>query len=153
MGPEKPDGRVRVTHFPHALRGKTIEELLAIRTKAIKRRDMAYDINRLLNKLETKKNLLLFFSYRYRFEIPGDKTDDILTIVGKCLLTGFTSFHLPISRYYLNCPLDQFISFHGLLFLVENSHQVTSVFILLRSDNETVLYFNSVDFIKSIIEY
>ena len=84
VGPEKPDGRVRVTHFPHALRGKTIEELLAIRTKATKRRDMAYDINRLLNKLETKKNLLLFFPYRYRFEIPGDKTDDILTIVGKC---------------------------------------------------------------------
>lgn len=81
VGPDNPDGHVLVTNFPNALHGKTIEDLLSIRAQATNTRGMAHDINSLLNKLETKKNLLLFFPYRFRFEKPGDKADDILTIV------------------------------------------------------------------------
>lgn len=59
VGPKKADGHVRVTRFPQALRGKTIDELLSIRARATKKHDIDHDIGCFLDTIETNKNLLL----------------------------------------------------------------------------------------------
>ncbi len=84
VGPKNADGHVMVTRFPQALRGKTIDELLSIRARATKKHGIDHDIGCFLDKIETNKNLLLFFPYKFSFETPGDPSEDILTIVGAC---------------------------------------------------------------------
>ena len=78
------NGHVITTRFPQALREKSIKELLSIRSQATKKHGIEHDIGSFLDKIETNKNLLLFFPYKFSFETSGPLMDDILTIVGAC---------------------------------------------------------------------
>lgn len=74
---------MRVTRFPQALRGQTIEDLLAIRNKATKKQGIENDILNYFETLETEKNLLLFFPYLFSFEKTTDKISDTQSIIDK----------------------------------------------------------------------
>lgn len=80
----KGKGSMYTTRFPQALRGQTIEQLLAIRKSATKKQGIENDIGEYLDTLEVRKNLLLFFPYRFSFEQPGDLSIDIRCIVKLC---------------------------------------------------------------------
>lgn len=80
----KKKGSMRVTRFPQALRGQTIEELLAIRNKATKKQGIENDILNYFETLETEKNLLLFFPYLFSFEKTTDIISDIQSIIASC---------------------------------------------------------------------
>ena len=82
--PPKEIGEMTVTRFPQALRGQSIFELLKMRAQATKKQGIENDIAEYLNTIETKKNLLLFFPYRFYFEAPQDVADDIRTIIYLC---------------------------------------------------------------------
>ena len=82
-GPKK-SGNMKVTRFPQAIRGKTIDELLKIRDDATKKQGIENDISEYISTLETSKNLLLFFPYRFSFDIQGTLSDDIESIVKAC---------------------------------------------------------------------
>ena len=123
VGPKKADSHVMVTRFPQALRGKTIEELLSIRSRATKKHGMDHDIGCFLDTIETNKNLLLFFPYKFSFEVRGDPSDDILTIVDACETDFAPSFSY---RSQLHDGLDTFFVFmydyDFVLCKWENSH-------------------------------
>lgn len=77
-------GHILSTRFPQAFRGKTIEELLNIRNNASKKQGVDNDIRDYMNTLDTKKNLLVLFPYRFRFNIPSTFMDDISSIISQC---------------------------------------------------------------------
>ena len=80
----KSSGSMMVTRFPQAFRRKTIDELLKIRKEATKKQGIENDIKEYLDTLETKKNLLLFYPYRFSFKQPGELVADIQSIVKVC---------------------------------------------------------------------
>lgn len=57
-----------VTRIHTALRGLDLVQLTQIRTKTLPMKKYEQDICQFLKKLETKKNLLLFFPYYFRFD-------------------------------------------------------------------------------------
>ena len=75
---------MNTTRFPQAIRGQTIEQLLAIRKRATKKQGIENDIGEYIDTLEVGKNLLLFFPYRFSFQQPGDLLADIRCIVKLC---------------------------------------------------------------------
>jgi len=77
-------GSIHATRFPQAIRGQSIEQLQAIRNRATDKHGIENDIREYLDTLETEKNLLLFFPYRFFYEQPGDLSADILDIVRLC---------------------------------------------------------------------
>lgn len=80
----KGKGTMNTTRFPQAIRGQTIEQLLAIRKSAAKKQGIENDIGEYIDTLEVGKNLLLFFPYRFSFQQPGDLLADIRCIVKLC---------------------------------------------------------------------
>lgn len=82
-GPKK-SGNMTITRLPQALRGKTQEELLEARDNALKQQGINNDIKEYLDTIETKKNLLLYFPYRFSFDSPNILIDDIQSIIKAC---------------------------------------------------------------------
>ena len=66
---KNPGGSLQVTRLFAALRGKSVEDLLFVRANSGKQIGVENDICTMLKKLETKKNLLLFFPYEFSFSI------------------------------------------------------------------------------------
>jgi len=64
----KVDGNVQATRIFAAFRGLTLDKLLEIRNSDIKKYGVENDILEVLKTLETKKNILLFFPYKFTFE-------------------------------------------------------------------------------------
>ena len=104
----KGKGSMNTTRFPQAIRGQTIQQLLAIRESATKKQGIENDISEYLDTLEVKKNLLLFFPYRFSFEQPGDLSTDIRCIVKLCGEDFGTTLHY---RAMLYPSLDTFFVF------------------------------------------
>jgi len=99
---------MNTTRFPQAIRGQTIEQLLAVREDATKKQGIENDISEYLDTLEVRKNLLLFFPYRFSFEHPGDLSTDIRCIVKLCNEDFGTTLHY---RAMLYPTLDTFFVF------------------------------------------
>lgn len=106
-GPKK-SGNMMVTRLPQAIRGQTIEQLLAVRKNATKKQGIENDIGEFFDTLEVRKNLLLFFPYRFSFEQPGDLLTDIRCIVKLCHDDFGTTFDY---RAMLYPSLDTFFVF------------------------------------------
>lgn len=66
----KVDGNIRATRIFAALRGLALNKLLEIRNSGAKEHGIENDILEVLETLETKKNILLFFPYKFTFEKP-----------------------------------------------------------------------------------
>ncbi len=75
---------ILATRFPQAIRGPSLEQLLAARKKATKKQGIEDDIKEYFDTLEVRKHLLLFFPYLFSFEQPGDLLTDIRSIVKMC---------------------------------------------------------------------
>ena len=75
---------MQITRFPQAIRGRSIDELLAIRERATKKQGVDNDIAEYLGTLQTDKHLLLFFPYRFQYDEPSKVYDDIISIVHLC---------------------------------------------------------------------
>lgn len=104
----KGKGSMNTTRFPQAIRGQTIEQLLAIRKSATKKQGIENDIGEYFDTLEVEKNLLLFFPYRFSFEQPGDLQTDIRCIVKLCYEDFGTTLEYREKRYP---SLDTFFVF------------------------------------------
>ena len=104
----KGKGSMNTTRFPQAIRGQTIEQLLAIRKGATKKQGVENDISEYLDTLEVRKNLMLFFPYRFSFEQPGALSTDIRCIVKLCGEDFGTTLHY---RAMLYPSLDTFFVF------------------------------------------
>ena len=104
----KGKGSMNTTRFPQAIRGQTIEQLFAIRKGATKKQGIENDISEYLDTLEVKKNLMLFFPYRFSFEQPGDLSTDIRCIVKLCGEDFGATLHY---RAILYPSLDTFFVF------------------------------------------
>ena len=63
-----PNTRMETTRIHVALRDYDFDALCELRKKYIKKQGVENDICELLKTLETKKNLILFFPYRFRFD-------------------------------------------------------------------------------------
>ncbi len=73
-------GTMMVTRLAQALRRKSIEQLLRIRDNAGKEQGIDNDIKEYMLTIETPKNLLLFYPYRFSFDVAGTLTDDCISI-------------------------------------------------------------------------
>ena len=71
-GVSKEQGEMQATRLHAAFRGRTILELNEIRNGRSKKRGLENDICSVLKVLETKKNLLLFFPYKFSFVEPHE---------------------------------------------------------------------------------
>lgn len=65
-------GSIQTTRIHAALRGYNFEQLCQLATNKIKKQGLENDIWELLDTLSTKKNLLLFFPYKFGFETSYD---------------------------------------------------------------------------------
>lgn len=65
---KKLDTTLKYTRIFAAFRGKSVDELVRIRNASTKKDDVDNDIKSVLQVLETKKNLLLFFPYVFKFK-------------------------------------------------------------------------------------
>ena len=68
VAPKVTGGAIKATRIHAALRDYSFEMLFELREKAIKKQGVENDICELLETLETKKNLLLFFPYSFSFD-------------------------------------------------------------------------------------
>ena len=75
-----PDTRMETTRIHAALRGYDFDALCELRERNIKKQGVENDICELLKTLETKKNLILFFPYRFRFDIEHEFLDAVKMI-------------------------------------------------------------------------
>lgn len=82
--PSKNKGEIEATRFPQAFRGMTIDEILTMCKQATKRKVLESDVKKYMETLETKKNLLLFFPFRFYYEHKGEIVDDIMTVIKEC---------------------------------------------------------------------
>ena len=73
-------GTMKVTRLAQALRYKSIEQLLQIRDNAGKKQGIDNDIREYVLTIETPKNLLLYYPYRFFFEVAGKLSDDCISI-------------------------------------------------------------------------
>ena len=76
----KTPGTMKVTRLSQALRGKSLDELLVIRNCTGKKQGIDNDVKEYMLTIETGKNLLMFFPYRFSFETPGILEEDCRTI-------------------------------------------------------------------------
>lgn len=74
------DGQVSSTRIYAAFRNQTIEGLFRIRNSASKTSGIDNDICTVLETLETKKNILLFFPYEFSFDVPHTEYEAIYSI-------------------------------------------------------------------------
>lgn len=72
--------QISSTRIYAAFRGQSYEELVRIRNIAPKASGIDNDIFTVLETLETKKNLLLFFPYEFSFDKPHTKEEAIFSI-------------------------------------------------------------------------
>lgn len=68
---------MQVTRIHAALRGYNFDELCELREKYTKKQGIENDIYELLETLETKKNLMLFFPYKFTFDNEHDFLDGV----------------------------------------------------------------------------
>lgn len=73
-------GGMNVTRIAQSLRGKSLDQLLQIRNSAEKSQSIDNDIREYMLTIETSKNLLLFFPYRFSFEAASELSDDCISI-------------------------------------------------------------------------
>ena len=103
--PLNTEGEITVTRMHAALRQSTLDDLERIRnSESLQNHEK--DIKIFLEKLETKKNLLLFYPYEYRF-FENQRPDDGVERLTQALQTSFVSAfryrsrHLPQFETYL----------------------------------------------------
>lgn len=102
----RPDGEIKATRLFAALRGKSLVDLYNIRENKTEAHGVEHDVFEALKTLETKKNLLLFFPYKFTFDRPHDYNEAVKSI-GEAL-TG--DFHIAFE--YRNCQTQgQFDTF------------------------------------------
>lgn len=83
------EGEITVTRMHAALRQSTLDDLERIRTGE-SLQNYEKDIKVFLEKLETKKNLLLFYPYEYRF-FENQRPDDGVERLTQALQNSFVS--------------------------------------------------------------
>jgi hypothetical protein len=81
FGRPKKDKPFKATQIHVALRSFSLEELKEIRNKPIRKQGIEQDILSVLNTLEKKKNLLLFFPYEFYYENEIDCNSAIEEII------------------------------------------------------------------------
>ena len=133
---EAKDNRsMQVTRFPQAIRGQSIDELLAIRDQATKKQGIENDIAEYFNTIETDKNLLLFFPYRFWFTEPGELQDDINSIIYNCNEDFAVTLNYRANKLQ---PRDTFF-----VFLYDY------YFVLCKWENEMLIFLESIPVEKS----
>ena len=113
FGSSKNTGSMEITRLPQALRKKTIEELKIIHQTEYKKQCIDNDIHDYLDTIATKKNLLLFFPYRFQFNKAGILNEDVKAVISciqddfgesfryrESLNPGHDTFFLTIYDYY-----------------------------------------------------
>lgn len=75
--PKRRNESIRTTIIYAALRSYSYEQLVQLRIAAPKKHGIERDVFQLLKKLETEKNLLLFFPYCFRFDHHYDFMDGV----------------------------------------------------------------------------
>lgn len=136
-GPKVRNRRIKATRIHAALREYDIHSLRKLREKPTSKQGIENDIFELLETLETNKNLLLFFPYRFTFETEYEFSEGVEQIQ-TCLNNDF--------RYvmeYRNCVIqgrDTYMSF------IFDGHIV-----FLKTDNNTLNFVDSVELTKSPI--
>ena len=131
----KNTGPMTYTRLAQAIRGLSIEELMMIQNKKTRVQGLENDISEYLDTLNTNKNLLLLFPFRFRFETPGNSKNDILTIV-KLLNNNFSESLQYRSKQYES--LDTFFSFF-----------YDYTFVLCKWDKDHLLFIESIPVEKS----
>lgn len=72
---------ITATRLHAALRGNSVEDLKTMRTEEYTHRGVQSDLQTYLETLETPKNLMLFFPYRFRFDKDHLQADPIGTVI------------------------------------------------------------------------
>lgn len=104
----KVEGKRTVTRLHAALREYNLEQLIQLRQKNKGLDKAEKDVRQFLSKLETKKNLLLFFPYEFKF----DKDYDILQGIAQIQDALNHDFHYALEfRNSVHCELDTFFAF------------------------------------------
>lgn len=76
----KRSGTMQVTRLSQALREQPLNALLEMRNKAGKKQGLENDVQGYMKIIETHKNLMMFFPYRFSYDIPGKLEDDCCSI-------------------------------------------------------------------------
>lgn len=104
----KSNGNMKTTRFPQAIRGLTIDKILEMCSRSSRKQGVENDVNEYMCTLDTNKNLLLFFPYRFDYEKKGELTDDVLSVIEQCNEDFCVTLEYRAQRYP---ALDTFFAF------------------------------------------
>lgn len=76
----KVDGCVQATRIFAAFRNLSLDDLIELKNSDTKKYGIENDVRTALRKFETKKNLLLFFPYKFTFEKPHPYDEAVKSI-------------------------------------------------------------------------
>lgn len=91
-------GSIQATRIFAAFREKSLEDLIAIRNSVCKKYGIQNDMRTVLKTLETKKNLLLFFPYKFEFKEPHQH-DEAIKSIAEALDYDFKAAFLYRDKY------------------------------------------------------
>lgn len=80
----KSNGNMKTTRFPQAIRGLTIKDIFDLCSHSSKKQGIENDVDEYMSTLNTNKNVLLFFPYRFDYEEKGELMDDVLSVIDQC---------------------------------------------------------------------
>lgn len=126
--PKVKNGSIKVTRIHAALRGYDLESLRKLRENTTKKQGIENDIIELLETLETRKHLLLFFPYKFEFQTRYDFHDGIAQI-GNALSNDFQC-----AMQYRVCEagtdFDTYMAFicdNRIVFMVEDATRLSYI--------------------------
>lgn len=121
---------IPATRLHAALRGNSVEALKTIRTEECAHQGVESDLQTYLETLETPKNLMLFFPYRFRFVEDLLQTDPVGTVI-KALNHDFNQ-----SLVYRASQAPNYDTFFVTIYCND--------FILCKVNNDTACYIESI---------
>ena len=126
--PKVKNGSIKATRIHAALRGYDFEGLRELRITAIKKQGVENDLIELLETLETRKNLLLFFPYKFQFKTKHEFLIGI-TQIQNALNSDFRCA-MQYRTHEVGADFDTYVAFiydDRIVFMIENGAHLSYI--------------------------
>ena len=126
--PKVKNGSIKATRIHAALRGYDFEGLRELRITAIKKQGVENDLIELLETLETRKHLLLFFPYKFEFKTKHEFLIGI-TQIQNALNSDFRCA-MQYRTHEVGADFDTYVAFiydDRIVFMIENGAHLSYI--------------------------
>ena len=126
--PKVKNGSIKATRIHAALRGYDFESLRELRITAIKKQGVENDLIELLETLETRKHLLLFFPYKFEFKTKHEFLIGI-TQIQNALNSDFRCA-MQYRTHEVGADFDTYVAFiydDRIVFMIENGAHLSYI--------------------------